>query len=102
MVAPVRKRDRACPAQAQQTASAFKHFRPINRNWQPPTAALMQHPRAKLRRKNVQKQNSSKCARNVQQQTTGDSAYSSLTSAALRRSKRRLAADVRLSAVCVR
>jgi hypothetical protein len=51
MVAPVRKSDRACPAQAQQTASAFKHFRPINRNWQPSTAALMQHPRAKLRRK---------------------------------------------------
>ena len=35
MVAPVRKRDRACPAQALQTASAFKHFRPINRNYQP-------------------------------------------------------------------
>jgi hypothetical protein len=72
MVAPVRKRDRACPAQAEQTASAFKHFRPINRNWQASTVALMQHPREKLRHKNVQKQNSSKCARNVQQQTTGD------------------------------
>jgi|SRR5438105_619586 hypothetical protein len=35
----------------------------------------MQHSRPKLRRKNVQRQNSSKCARNVQQQTTGDSAY---------------------------
>jgi hypothetical protein len=74
MVAPVLKSDRACPAQAQQTASAFKHFRPINRNWQPSTAALMQNPRAKLRRKTVQKQNSSKCARKVQQRTTGDSA----------------------------
>jgi hypothetical protein len=42
----------------------------------------MQHPRAKLRRKTVQKQDSSKCARNVQQPTTGDSAYSTLTSAA--------------------
>jgi hypothetical protein len=50
----------------------------------------LQHPRAKLRRKNVQKQNSSKCARNVQQRTTGDSAYSTLTSAAFRRSKRGL------------
>src|SRR6266700_6488416 len=55
MVAPVRKSDRACPAQAQQTASAFKHFRQINRSWQPSTAALMQYPRAKLRRKNVKK-----------------------------------------------
>jgi hypothetical protein len=44
----------------------------------------------KLQRKNVQNQNSSKCARNVQQQTTGDSAYSTLTSAAFRRSKRGL------------
>jgi hypothetical protein len=56
MVAPVRKSYRACPAQAQQTASAFKHFRRINLNWQPSTAALMQHPRAKLRRENAQKQ----------------------------------------------
>jgi hypothetical protein len=44
----------------------------------------------KLQRKNVQKQNSSKCARNVQQQTTGDLVYSTLTSAAFSRSKRGL------------
>jgi len=32
MIAPVRKKDWACTAQAQKTASAFKHFRRINRN----------------------------------------------------------------------
>jgi hypothetical protein len=39
--------------------------------------------------------NSSKCARHLQQQTTGDKADSTLTSAAFRRSKRRPAADFR-------
>jgi hypothetical protein len=42
----------------------------------------MEHSCAKVVTQNVQRQNSSKCARNVQQQATGDSAYSSLTSAA--------------------
>jgi hypothetical protein len=45
MVAPVRKRNRNCHAQAQQTTSAFKHFRPINRNWQLSTTALLQSAR---------------------------------------------------------
>jgi hypothetical protein len=66
MVAPVQKKDRACLAQAQQTASAFCHFRAINHDFQPSTAASMQHPNAKSRHKNAQKQYPSNCAQNIQ------------------------------------
>ncbi|WP_194482228.1 hypothetical protein [Bradyrhizobium sp. CCBAU 53338] len=43
MAVPARQRDRASPVQPQQTALTCDHCGPINHNWQPSTAAPMQH-----------------------------------------------------------